>query len=88
MIYRKRTTLFPILFNIRHYGLTYRLIGNCCELNHYCLRFILLVNFIFKEQYTWRCPQCGKLHSVTLQWHTAPYFDDRIRELNKLLDEE
>lgn len=87
MITRKRLKLFPLIFTLKKYGLQFRLVGNCCNLDHYALKCWLLVWFAFKDKYYWRCHQCGKLHCIELQYHFTPYYDSELREENKRLED-
>ena len=87
MIIRKRINLFPIIFRFKKYGLNWHRIGYCCGLTFYEVKFILLLNFLFKDVVYYRCPQCGKKHGIKLSYHTETYYDKEIREENKLLKE-
>lgn len=85
MITRKRVKLFPIIFKYRKYGLEFRLVGNCCNLDYYVMKWWLLAYFAFFDKYYWRCSQCGKLHCIEMQYHFTPYYDVDLREENKRL---
>ena len=86
MISRKRLNLFPVVFELKKFGLTWKRIGNCCNLDYFVLKQILLFKFAFTDKVYWRCQQCGKLHCIELQYHFTPYYDSRIREENRSLD--
>lgn len=87
MISVGKLNLFPIIFEYKKYGLTFRRLGHCCNMDHYTLRVWLLLNFIFRNTYYWKCPQCGKVHGLRLSWHTENYSDKRLREDNKMLED-
>jgi len=87
MISVKRLNLFPIIFEYRKYGLTFRRLGHCCNMDHYTLKRWLLLQFLFSDVVYWKCPQCGKVHGLKLSWHTESYFDKDLRANNKRLEE-
>ena len=87
MISVEKLNLFPIIFEYRKYGLTFRRLGHCCNHDFYTLKRWLLIQFIFKDVVYWRCPYCGKIHGLKLSWHTETYFDKDIRDINKKLED-
>lgn len=87
MITKKRLKLFPLRFTIKQNGLTWKRVGNCCNLDHYILKQLLFLHFCFSDKLYWRCHKCGKLHCVELQYHLTPYYDSSIREGNKRLED-
>lgn len=86
MINRRREKPFPIRFTIKKYGFLWYRIGSCCDLDYYIPKFWLILMFVFKDKYYWKCNQCGKIHCSELIYHLAPYYDKVIRENNKMLD--
>lgn len=87
MISVERGNLFPIIFSYKKYGLTFQRIGYCCGLTHYELKFLLMLKFAFKDTIYWRCPQCGRLHSLKMSYHASHSYDDKCKEENRLLKE-
>ena len=87
MISWKRVNLFPIIFSYKKFGLTWQRIGYCCGLTFYELKFLLLIQFAFKDKIYYRCPQCGRLHCIKMDYHASKVNDERCREENKLLRE-
>ena len=51
------------------------------------LKQIILIRFMFRDKIYFRCPQCGKLHSVKGYVRTYEVWDKELREENKLLKE-
>ena len=87
MIIRRRLNLFPLIFEFKQYKIRWHRIGYCCGLTFYEPRFLLLLKFIFKDKIYFRCPQCGKVHSVKLSYHLETHFDKKMREENRMLEE-
>lgn len=87
MIFRRRLNLFPIIFEFKQWGIRWHRIGYCCGNTVYEARALLLLKFIFRDRMYWRCPQCGKVHSVKLSYHLETHFDKKIRDENKLLED-
>ena len=56
-------------------------------MDHYCLKFWLLLRFAFKDTIYWRCPQCNKKHMIHLSYHIEETWDKELREENRLLRE-
>ena len=81
----RRLNLFPIIFEFRKYGIRWSRIGYCCGLSFYKPKRLLILHFALRDKYYYRCPQCGKLHCITMSWHTETYYDKDIREQNRLL---
>lgn len=86
MISRKRLNLFPIIFEYKICGLSFRRLGHCCNMDHYALKKLILLHFMFRDIYYWKCPQCGKVHGLKMSWHTETYFDKQMREDNQRLE--
>ena len=82
---KRRLNLFPIIFELKTMGLTWKRIGHCCNLDFYMLKQIILFRFLFRDKIYFRCPQCGKLHSVKGYVRTFEVWDKELREENKLL---
>lgn len=75
-----------IIFDKRKYGIQYHRIGSCCGQEKYYPRFLLFLRFAFKNKLYWTCPYCGKLHCITLCWHTVSVHNDYVKHVNKKLD--
>ena len=84
---RRRLKLFPIIFELKTMGLTWKRIGHCCNLDFYMLKQIILVRLMFKDRFYFRCPQCGRLHSVKGYVRTFEEYGKDVREENNLLRE-
>ena len=87
MIIRRRLKVFPIIFELKVLGLTFKRIGHCCNLDFYMLKQIILVRFMFGDKIYFRCPQCCKLHSVKGYVRTFEEYGKDVREENNLLRE-
>lgn len=83
----RRLNLFPIIFSFKKYGLTWQRIGYCCGLTFYEVKFLLMLRFAFKDTIYYRCPQCGKLHCLKMNYHSNKIFDERCKKENGLLKE-
>ena len=86
MINRRREEPFPIPFKIRKFGIEWYRIGTCCDIDYYIPKILMVLFFVFKNRYYWHCDQCGKTHCIELVYHTVPYYDKKIRENNRMLD--
>lgn len=87
MIPIKRVNLFPLIFSFKRFGVTWQRIGYCCGLTFYELKFILMLRFAFKDTLYYRCPQCGRLHGLRMDYHASKVYDERCKEENRLLKE-
>lgn len=87
MLHLKFPNHFPINFTFRKYGILWRRVGYCCGMSHFKPQALLILQFAFTDIYTWRCPQCGRIHGLEFIYHAVPYHSKEMRQYNKMLED-
>ena len=83
---KKRNELFPIFFRIKKYGISWHLVGRCCDIDYYIPSFLLLIIFAFNKEYRWSCSKCGHYHEIEMVYHTVPTINKELRGINNKID--